>query len=233
MATSSPDTRYTYKLYTYFRSSCSARVRIAAHSKGLPLEYSFIHLVKGDQLESDYSTLNPSKSVPTLVVIDKQTGKDILTIRQSVAILEYMEEARPDLPPLLPPNDPIGRAKVRELVNIISNDVQPITNLRTLSFAKERGVDGPEWQQHFMRLGFNAYEQLLKLYAGKYSVGDQVTMADCILAPAVDGAVRFGVEVEQDFPNIWRVWQNLNELDAFQKGRWNAQADTPEDLRGK
>lgn len=233
MATSSPETRYTYKLYTYFRSSCSARVRIAAHFKGLALEYSFIHLVKGDQLDNDYCSLNPSKSVPTLVVIDKQTGKDILTIRQSVAILEYLEEARPDLPPLLPPNDPIARAKVRELVNIISNDVQPITNLRTLSFAKERGVDGSEWQQHFMGMGFKAYEELLKLYAGKYSVGDQVTQADCVLAPAVDGAVRFGVEVEQNFPNIWRVWQNLSELEVFQKGRWNAQADTPEDLRPK
>lgn len=233
MATGSADARNRYKLYTYFRSSCSARVRIAAHLKGLPLEYSFIHLVKGEQHDDEYCTINPSNSVPTLVVIDSQTGQEILKIRQSIAILEYLEEARPDLPHLLPLNDPAARAKVRELVNIISNDVQPVTNLRVLNFTRSRGIEANEWQQHFMALGFKAYDDLLKLYAGKYSVGDEVTLADCVLAPAVDGALRFGVPVEQNYPNLWRVWKNISELKAFQKGRWNAQDDTPDDLRAK
>ena len=226
------ENHYKYKLYTYFRSSCSARVRIAAHLKGIDLEYSFIHLVKGDQNASQYHSINPSESVPTLVVANSQTGEEITKIRQSVAILEYFEESRPETLRLLP-DDPVGRAKVRELVNIIASDVQPITNLRILSFIKPRGIEANEWQQNFMKLGFTAYEELLSLYSGKYSVGDQVTLADCALAPAVDGALRFGVEVEQVFPNIWKVWQNLYDVEAFQRGRWNAQNDTPEELRAK
>lgn len=225
---------YKYKLYSYYRSSCSARVRIAAHLKGITLEYAFIHLVKGEQNASGYHALNPSESVPTLIVTNGQTGEEITKIRQSVAILEYFEEARPELPRLLPPlEDPIARAGVREMVNIISNDVQPVTNLRVLNFIKPRGIEANEWQQHFMDLGFRAYDDLLKLYAGKYSVGDQVSLADCVLAPAVDGALRFGVRVEQDFPNVWRVWKNISEVEAFQQGRWNVQDDTPDDLRLK
>lgn len=231
---SSETVPYKYKLYSYFRSSCSARVRIAAHLKGISLEYAFIHLVKQEQNASAYHALNPSESVPTLIVTNSQTGEEITKIRQSVAILEYFEETRPDLAQLLPPlEDPVARAKVRELVNIISNDVQPPTNLRVLNFIKPRGIEANEWQQHFMNLGFRAYDDLLKLYAGKYSVGDQITLADCVLAPAVDGALRFGVRVEQDFPNVWRVWTNISEVEAFQQGRWNVQDDTPDDLRLK
>jgi len=231
---SSEASPHKYKLYSYYRSSCSARVRIAAHLKGINLEYAFIHLVKAEQNSSDYQALNPSESVPTLVVTNSQTGEEITKIRQSVAILEYFEEARPDLPRLLPTlEDPLARARVRELVNIISNDVQPVTNLRVINFIKSRGIEATEWQQHFMNLGFKAYDDLLKLYSGKYSIGDQVSLADCVLAPAVDGALRFGVRVEQDFPNVWKVWKKISEVEAFQLGRWNVQADTPDDLRLK
>jgi len=225
---------YTYTLYSYFRSSCSARIRIAAHIKGLPLEYEFIHLVKGEQNAAEYTTLNPSESVPTLIVTDTRSGQIIAKIRQSIAILEYLEETRPELPKLLPsPSDHVGRAKVRELVNIVACDIQPVTNLRVLNFVKPFHVDVNAWQSHFMTLGFRAYEELLKEYSGKYSVGDELTMADCSLAPAVDGALRFGVNVEGQFPHVWKVWENLKGLEAFKKGRWNNQMDTPEESRAK
>ncbi|EHY55296.1 hypothetical protein HRR83_009097 [Exophiala dermatitidis] len=228
--------QYKYTLYTYFRSSCSARVRIAAHIKGIELEYKYIHLVKGEQHDSEYTSLNPSESVPTLVVTDIQSGKVVAKIRQSVAILEYLEEidTRPDSPKLLPPpNDPVGRAKVRELTDIVACDIQPVTNLRVLNFIKPFGIEAPKWQVHFMTLGFRAYEGLLKDYAGKYSVGDELSMADCALAPAVDGALRFGVDVKGEFPLVWKVWENLKQVEAFKKGRWDNQEDTPEELQGK
>ncbi|KIW68234.1 maleylacetoacetate isomerase [Phialophora macrospora] len=226
--------QYKYTLFSYFRSSCSGRIRIAAHLKDISLEYKYIHLVKGEQHSTEYHALNPSDSVPTLVVSDQRTGEEITRIRQSVAILEFFEEVEEGNGVKLLPgkDDPLGRARVRELVNIVASDIQPVTNLRVLSYIKPLNVEAQKWQQHFMSLGFQAYEELVKIYGGKYSVGDSVTMADCALAPAVDGALRFGVDVQGEFPRIWQVWEEIGQLDAFRKGRWNNQQDTPEELRG-
>lgn len=218
-----------YELYTYFRSSCSARVRIAAHWKGIELKYKYIHLLKNEQQGSEYvDKLNPGKSVPTLVI--RENGEEAL-VRQSVAILEYFEERHPELASLLPPaSDPIGRAKVRDLVNIVACDIQPVTNLRILNRVKPLGVNAKEWQQEFMNVGLEAYEKVCRSSAGKYSVGDEVTMADVVLAPAVDGALRFEVDMSE-FPTIQRVYDQVKQLDAFVKGSWKTQPDTPEDLR--
>ncbi|EXJ91578.1 maleylacetoacetate isomerase [Capronia epimyces CBS 606.96] len=226
--------KHKYTLYTYFRSSCSARIRIAAHIKGIPLEYRYIHLVKGEQHGSEYTALNPSESVPTLIVTDAKSGDIVTKIRQSIAILEYLEETTPDLPRLIPGiGDAVGRARVRELVDIVACDIQPVTNLRVLRFIEPLDVEAQVWQSHFMTLGFYAYEGLLRESAGMYSVGDELTIADCVLAPAVDGALRFGVDIKGQFPQTWKVWENLNEVEAFKEGRWDNQEDTPEELRAK
>jgi maleylacetoacetate isomerase len=219
----------TYTLYTYFRSSCSARVRIAAHLKGIELEYKYIHLLKNDHHSDTYTSLNPSRSVPTLIV--SENGEEEFVIRQSVAILEYFEEAFPDTPRLLPPPaDLAARAKVRDLVNIIACDLQPVTNLRIIQRIRPTGIDANEWQQHFMSAGLRAYEMLVSRYAGKYSVGDSVTLADVTLAPAIDNALRYGVDLDQ-FPVISRLAQEFDQVYAFQKGNWKTQPDTPEELR--
>ena len=218
-----------FTLYSYFRSSCSARVRIAAHLKGIELQYRFIHLLKNDQQSDEYAAVNPSQLVPTLVVTE--AGQEQLVIRQSVAILEYFEEAFPESTPLLP-KDPAARAKVRELVNIIACDVQPVTNLRILNRIRPAGIDATKWQQDFMTAGLRAYETLTSKYAGRFSVGDQLSLADVVLAPAIDGAVRFGVNLEQ-FPAINRLAQEYKHIEAFQKGSWQNQPDTPEELRSQ
>ncbi|EXJ69800.1 maleylacetoacetate isomerase [Cladophialophora psammophila CBS 110553] len=227
--------RYKYILYSYFRSSCSARIRIAANLKNIPLEYKYIHLVKGEQHGQDYVALNPSESVPTLIVIDLETGNEVTRIRQSIAILEFFEEVEKGngMKLLSSSDDPLGRARVRELVNIVACDIQPVTNLRVLNFIKPFNVEAIQWQQHFMTLGFRAYEELVKTYGGRYSVGDAVTMADCSLAPAVDGALRFGVDVQGQFPHVWSIWEEIKQLDAFKNGRWDNQEDTPEELKAK
>lgn len=219
-----------YELYSYFRSSCSARVRIAAHYKGIKLEYKFIHLLKNEQQSDDYvSRLNPGKTVPTLVVHEKDGSTSL--IRQSVAILEYLEEMHPDAPKLLPPIDqPMKRARVRDLVNVVACDIQPVTNLRILNKVKPLGVKGEEWQKEFMTAGLETYEQMLKDAAGRFSVGDEVTLADVVLVPAVDNALRFGVEMDQ-FSKIMKIYQACQNIDAFRQGSWRNQPDTPEDLR--
>jgi maleylacetoacetate isomerase len=223
-------------LHTYFRSSCSARVRTAAHLKGIPLQYIYINLISSHQSHPDYTSTNPSASVPTLT-ITSPSSKEPIVIRQSVAILEFLEETYPDQTPLLPPlSDPIARARVRELVNIISSDIQPPTNLRILKKVKKitQGDDkaGPQWAKDLMEQGLKAYDSIAEGYAGRYSVGDAVTLADVCLAPAVEGALRWGVDV-QSMPTVWRVYENAKELEAFKKGDWRHQEDTPEDLREK
>lgn len=219
----------TYELYSYFRSSCSARVRIAAHLKSIPLKYHFIHLVKGEQRSDSYKQINPSASVPTLIInLDDGTSS---SIKQSVAILEYFEETHPENPLLPPLSDSIGRARVRELVNIVSDDIQPVTNLRILQ--RVRGMpegSAEEWARHFMQLGLQSYEALASSYSGRYSVGDTVTLADVCLTPAVDGAMRFGVDFEK-LPNVKRIYDELQKVEAFQKGGWRSQEDTPDEFR--
>lgn len=216
-------------LHTYFRSSCSARVRTAAHLKDIPLEYTYIHLLKDEQSSPTYKLSNPSASVPTLSLTDKD-GHEII-IRQSVAILEFLEEYFPDRPSLLPPpSDYIGRARVRELVNIIANDTQPPTNLRILKRVKKLGGDVNVWAKELMREGLRAYDKVAEKYAGIYSVGNEVTMADVVLAPACEGALRFEVDLDE-FPTVSRVYKRIRELEAFRRGDWRHQEDTPEEFR--
>jgi maleylacetoacetate isomerase len=217
------------RLHTYFRSSCSARVRTAANLKGIPLEYTYIHLLKNEQCSPAYTLSNPSASVPTLSLTDKD-GHEIV-IRQSVAILEFLEEYFPDKPALLPPqSDYIGRARVRELVNIITADVQPPTNLRILKKVKKLGGDTNAWAKDLIMDGLRAYDKVAEKYAGNYSVGDEVTMADVVLAPACEGALRYEIDLEE-FPTVSRVYKRISVLDAFRKGDWRNQEDTPEEFR--
>jgi len=123
-------------------------------------------------------------------------------------------------------------AKVRELVNIIACDMQPVTNLRVLRSVKKLGGEQApaEWAKEWMTKGLQAYDKVCEGCAGRYSVGDSVTMADVCLAPAVEGALRYGVEV-QEMKTIWRVYNEAKGLDAFKKGDWKHQGDTPGEFR--
>jgi maleylacetoacetate isomerase len=221
--------KQTLHLHTYFRSSCSARVRTAAHYKNIPLTYSYIHLLKSDQTTPEYTLTNPSASVPTLTLTS--SGSPSIVIRQSIPILEFLEEYFPNTPRLLPEN-PVERARVRELVNIIASDLQPVTNLRILKAVKKLGGDQAptEWAKKWMGRGLEAFDKVAEGYAGKYSVGDEVSMADVVLAPAVEGALRYGVDLE-GLKTVKRVYENVRGLDAFKKGDWRHQPDTPEEFK--
>ncbi|RAL13009.1 thioredoxin-like protein [Aspergillus homomorphus CBS 101889] len=119
----------TYHLYSYFRSTCTNRVVIAMHLKGIPVEHTYIDLGKAEHERPEFEVLNPSKSVPVLVIKDSNGNETVLT--QSIGILEYLEESLPTLTPLLPPSgDAVQRARVREMVNVITNDIQPINDGR-------------------------------------------------------------------------------------------------------
>ncbi|KAF9888679.1 Glutathione S-transferase zeta-1 [Aspergillus nanangensis] len=216
-------------LYTYFRSSCSARLRIALNLKSLPYTPIAVNLLQGEQLSAENRTRNPSATVPTLIV--EHPGSTV-TITQSLAALEYLDEAFPSATPaLLPPtSDPEARATVRTLADIISCDVQPVTNLRILKRVAPFGVDRAAWSKELIEDGFTAYEAIASKTAGAFSVGDVITLADICLLPAAWGAQRSGVDMTA-FPTIQRIVDRLELEEAVKKGHWTTQDDTPEDLR--
>ncbi|TWU78480.1 hypothetical protein ED733_008949 [Metarhizium rileyi] len=219
-----------YTLYAYFRSSCSARLRIILNLKDISYDNVPINLLKDEQLSAEHRALNPSASVPLLV--SKRSPDAGFKIGQSVAALEYLEEVHPEVPTLPPVGDAKGRATVRVLCEVIAADTQPVTNLRIMRRVRALGGNAEEWNKELMGEGLRAYEAVAKDSAGKYSVGDQVTMADACLMPAVWNAQRFGVDLSQ-FPTVSKVVKNLGDHPAVQKADYFAQPDCPEELRKK
>lgn len=210
-------------LYSYFRSSCSWRVRIALALKGIEYDYKAVHLVKdgGEQYAEDYKIVNPQCEVPSLEI-------DGHTLTQSMAIIEYIDETRDAPPYLLPRNDPGKRAEVRRLSQCIACGIQPIQNLRVLQYV---GSDKKvEWGKYWIEYGFTSLEQLLSKTSGKYCVGDEVTMVDLCLVPQVYNAGRFGVNMT-NFPIISRINTALSNLEAFKIAHPSQQPDCPDDMR--
>ncbi|KAL2870469.1 maleylacetoacetate isomerase MaiA [Aspergillus lucknowensis] len=216
-------------LYTYFRSSCSARLRIALALKAIPYTSIPINLLKGEQSSPGNKAVNPSSTVPTLII---ETESQTVTITQSLAALEYLEEAFPGQgTPLLPPSsDPQARALVRTLSAIIACDVQPVTNLRILKRVARFGVDRAAWSKGLIEDGFAAYEAIVARSAGAFSVGDSISIADVCLIPAVWGAERAAVDLAR-YPTIKRIAAALEKEPAVREGHWTTQGDTPDEFR--
>ncbi|KAI5210018.1 maleylacetoacetate isomerase [Aureobasidium subglaciale] len=210
-------------LYGYYRSSCSARLRIALDLKAIEYKAVYINLNKGEHLKDEYGSKNPSRSVPTLM-IDEAWG-----IPQSMAALEYLEEAYPQSIPLLP-TDTKSRANVRTLAEIIAIDTQPLTNDTPVTRAEESGADSKQWTQAFTERGLKAFEKVASGTAGRYSCGDEITLADVCLVPALWNAEKFEVSLEP-FPTICRVYAELKEHASFTRSHWQQQADCPVEQR--
>ncbi|HMN87750.1 MAG TPA: maleylacetoacetate isomerase [Bauldia sp.] len=208
-------------LYTFFRSSTSYRVRIALALKGLPYEPRFVSLPKMEHRADDYVAVNPQGLVPTLV-------EDGHVIAQSLAILEYLEEVYPE-PPLLP-KDPLARAYVRGLCQVIACEMHPLNNTRVLKWLESRwglsADDRNEWYGHWIAEGFRAFEATLLKEArfGRYSLGDAVTMADVCLLPQVANARRFNVDIAA-FPLVVAIADRIAEIPAVASAAPALQAD--------
>ena len=214
-------------LHTYWRSSCSYRVRIALAYKGVAYASAPVHLVRGggEQHAPAYAALNPSHRVPTLEI-------DGLTLVQSGAMIEYLEETRPE--PALLPRDAAARAHVRALCACVSNDMQPLGNLAVLQHVaallpadappEARAAARDAWGRHWVALGLAALEALMAPRAGRYSVGDDFSMADVFLAPQAYNAARLGLDLAP-YPTIQRVLAALEAHPAVQAAHPSAQPD--------
>jgi maleylpyruvate isomerase len=208
------------KLYTYFRSSAAFRVRIALNMKDLASEPVIIHLQKegGINKKLEYRAINPQMRVPAL----KLDSGEILT--QSLAIIEYLDEVHPQ-PPLLP-RDPVARAKVRAMAQLIACDIHPLNNVGPLRYLKNQlghdqaAIDA--WYHHWILEGFEALEATLA--AGPYAFGNAVTLADLCLVPQVYNARRLKVPLDR-FPKIVAVDAACAKLPAFENARPENQPD--------
>jgi maleylpyruvate isomerase len=196
------------RLHGFFRSSASWRVRIALGLKGIAHDKISLDLLKGEHRTPAYLALNPQGLVPALVLDDG------VVLTQSLAICEYLDEVVP-APPLLPA-DVVGRAHVRALAQQIACEIQPLQNPRVLNRLRDNGVDKEgvkAWARGVIEDGLDAYEARLAATAGRFSFGDQPTLADICLVPQLGNARRFGARM--DWPRILAVEAACLELPAF------------------
>jgi maleylacetoacetate isomerase len=208
------------KLYTYFRSSAAYRVRIALNLKGIEAEQIPIHLTKdgGRQHSPDYRAVNPQGRVPALVL---DNGEVLL---QSPAIIEYLDEMRPQ-PPFLPA-DPLDRARVRAFAALIACDIHPLNNLAPLQYLRrvlkqeQPAIDA--WYHHWILEGFSALESMIR--PGPYCFGRNVTLADIYLVPQMYNARRLKVPLDR-FPRLVAAEGELLKLAAFDRARPENQPD--------
>jgi maleylacetoacetate isomerase len=199
------------QLYEYFRSSASYRTRIALNLKGLRYDLVQIQLLQDEQFSPSYREINPQARVPTLVADD---GTRLI---QSPAILEWLEETRPE-PPFLPA-DPLARARIRAMAALIGCDIHPLNNSGVMVYLRKTlHLDEPAvsaWYAHWITLGFTALEQMVE---GPYCAGELMSLADIYLVPQVANARRMHVDLTS-FPKIVAIDALCLQNKAFADAR--------------
>ncbi len=209
------------KLYTFFRSSASFRVRIALNVKGIPYESVPVSLSNGEHSQEAYRAVNAQALVPTL-------DEDGRLLGQSLAIIEYLDEVRGG--PRLLPADPLDRHYVRAFSQIVACEIHPLNNLRTLKYVKKTyGLDDTgvnAWYRHWIAEGFAMIEAFLlrERRHGRHVFRDQVTMADCCLVPQVFNAQRYECDLKP-YPTVMKLHEECMKLDAFQRAQPSQQPD--------
>lgn len=208
------------KLFGYWRSSATYRVRIAMELKGLEFSYEPVNLLKGEQRSPAFLKRNPQGLVPAL---ETEEGS-VLT--QSIAIVEYLEERYPEI--ALLPAEAAARAHARAIAATIACEAQPFMNLRMQTYLKEE-LDFDDaamkaWLNRWSGGAMESVETLVSRYEGDYCVGDRPTIADAFLVPQMYGALRFGIDLSKT-PHLKAIHERCAALDAFKRAHPESQPD--------
>ncbi len=198
------------KLYHYWRSSSSLRVRWALALKGIEFEAIPVNLLEAEEKTADYLKMNPNGYVPTLEI-------DGVFIGEPMAIMEYLEERFPE--PALLPGDLVFKSKLRQLAELINSGVQPLHNLAVMKKVASEKESQFEWNQHWTHRGFSAYEELLESWRQKetmYSLTDTPSVADLCLVASMYSSRRFGVDISK-YPVLESIFMNATASEAYQK----------------
>ena len=211
------------KLFGYWRSSATYRVRIAAALKGLSFDYQPIDIVNGEQHQSAYEKINPQKLVPALVTGNGET------LTQALAIIEYLEEQFPDRPLL--PTDPVQRAHARAVAIAITSEAQPMMNSGVQKFLRtEFDFDDGKidmWLQGRVGRTMAAVESMIKGWPGAFAMSDEPGYVDCFIVPQCYGAQRFEIDLDA-FPTMKAIFDHSGSHPAFQQAHPKNQPDAPE-----
>lgn len=208
------------RLYGYWRSSTSYRVRIALNLKGVAFETIPVDLANGAQNAPDYAVLNPGAGVPTLV-----TGEGTVLV-QSMAIVEWLEETHPS--PALLPLEAVARARVRAAALAIATDIHPVNNLRVITELKAMGHDQAgtvAWMNGWMARGLSAFARMI-LPDTPFSFGETPGLADICLIPQLYNAHRWGLDLAP-FSRLTAIEARCLALPAFDAARPENQPDAP------
>jgi maleylacetoacetate isomerase len=207
-----------YTLYSAWRATAPYRLRIGLKLKGVDYDYVPIDLIAGQQREPAYRAVNPQGLTPALDI-----GGQVLT--QSLAILEWLDETRPE--PAILPKDPLDRAAVRAMALVVACDIHPLNNTRVGRELHKRGVDADgikAWSQRWIKDGFDTLEPMIARHGKGFAFGESPTIADCCLIPQVYSANRFEVDLSA-YPAIRAVNDRAAEHPAFQAAHPNSQPD--------
>jgi maleylpyruvate isomerase len=210
------------KLYGFWRSSATWRVRIALAHKGLAYEYVPIDLRRGraEQNTEVYRGINPMRQVPVLEI---EEGGPAAHLMQSLAIIAYLEERWPT-PPLFP-SQPLARARARQIAEMVNSGIQPLQNTSVQQYVEDvLHADGAAWVRHWVTRGLDALEATVRESAGRFAVGDEVSVADLCIVPQVFSARRFAIDLGA-YPTLVRVDATCAALPAFQAAHAVAQSD--------
>jgi maleylacetoacetate isomerase len=211
------------KLYGYYRSSATYRLRIILNAKGLDWDYQAVNLLEGEQKATEFKAMNPLGLVPIL-----DTGD--ATLAQSPAIAEYLEERFPE--PALLPADPVDKARVREMMHAVGCEIHPLQNIGVLMHVqKAYSLDDAAlqaWGRKWIDRGFSAVEILARERSsdGQFSYGDSLTLADVWLIPQLFNAHRFEMDLSP-YPTLVAIDQHCQTLDAVAAAHPSRQPDAP------
>lgn len=210
------------RLYSYWRSTSSWRVRIGLALKGLSYEYAAVNLLEGEQFLDRHRARNPTGQVPVLEV---EEGGRHLILTQSMAILEWLDERYPSR--RLLPENPEARALVRSLAEQVNSGIQPLQNSAVLKMLKEKEPDYEKtWAHHFIDAGLVALERAVAPLGSRFASGDEPGLADCYIVPQLYNARRFAVDLAP-FQTLTRIEAACNALPPFEAARPERQPDAP------